>query len=103
MIDTSSRSLGAGLEPWQDARRTPALYTCAAPDIPEWWYFDAQLADGRALVAAFLIVFGVTVAVDLEGATRLDAGQHTHQALGDAIFKRMPRAMSSLLALADAR
>jgi hypothetical protein len=33
-----------------------------------------------------LQVFGVAVAVDLKGAARLDAGQHTHQALSDAIF-----------------
>jgi len=31
-------------------------------------------------------MFAFAVAVDLEGAARLDAGQHTHQTLRDTIF-----------------
>src|SRR5207245_4481915 len=43
---------------------------------------EQALADTRLE----LQVLRVTVAVDLKGAARLDATQHTHQALGDAIF-----------------
>jgi hypothetical protein len=34
-----------------------------------------------------LQVFGLAVAVDLEGAARFDTGQHAHQTLADAIFR----------------
>src|ERR1700730_6260957 len=35
------------LELWEDGRRIPELYQ---PENFEWWYFDAQLTDGRTLV-----------------------------------------------------
>src|ERR1700730_4998177 len=40
------------LELWEDGRRIPELYK---PDNFEWWYFDAQLTDGRTLVLIFYI------------------------------------------------
>lgn len=55
MTDTSRLATADRLEPWQDARRTPEQYTPDAPDTFEWWYFDANLADGRALAVAFFI------------------------------------------------
>src|ERR1700730_17877709 len=39
-------------ELWEDGRRIPELYK---PDNFEWWYFDAQLTDGRTLVLVFYI------------------------------------------------
>ena len=33
-----------------------------------------------------LQLLGVAVAIDLEGAARFDACQHTHQAIGDAVL-----------------
>ena len=55
MTNTSRLATADRLEPWQDARRTPEQYTADAPDTFEWWYFDANLADGRALAVAFFI------------------------------------------------
>jgi hypothetical protein len=43
------------LELWQDARRIPEDFSSDAPDTFEWWYFDANLADGRAVVVTILI------------------------------------------------
>ena len=40
------------LELWEDGRRIPELYK---PGNFEWWYFDAQLTDGRTLVLVFYI------------------------------------------------
>jgi hypothetical protein len=37
-----------GVEPWEDGLRT-----VAGPGSYEWWYFDAHLDDGSALVIAF--------------------------------------------------
>jgi hypothetical protein len=52
------------LELWEDGRRIPELYK---PENFEWWYFDAQLADGRTLVLVFYIdqdVGGVSLGAD---------------------------------------
>src|SRR6202166_2172391 len=40
------------LELWEDGSRIPELYK---PENFEWWYFDAQLTDGRTLVLVFYI------------------------------------------------
>jgi hypothetical protein len=37
-----------GVEPWEDGMRTSG-----APGTYEWWYFDAKLEDGSALVVVF--------------------------------------------------
>jgi hypothetical protein len=55
MTDLLGRSAGPRLEPWQDARRIPEQYSADAPATFEWWYFDAQLSGGRALVVAFVV------------------------------------------------
>ena len=55
MTNTLSPSAASQLSPRQDARRIPERYASTAPDTFEWWYFDAQLADGRALVLMFKI------------------------------------------------
>jgi len=48
-------TLDQGLELWQDARRTPEQYSAEAPDTFEWWYFDANLSDGHAVVVTMLV------------------------------------------------
>jgi predicted secreted hydrolase len=55
MTHTLHSSVVPQLSLRQDARRIPEHYSSDAPDTFEWWYFDAQLADGRALVIAFVI------------------------------------------------
>ena len=55
MTDTLRPSVAPQLSLQQDARRVPEHYSSDAPDTFEWWYFDAQLADGRALVLMFKI------------------------------------------------
>ena len=55
MTRTMHNASVTSLEPWQDARRTPPEFPPDAPDTFEWWYFDAQLTSGQALVVAFLI------------------------------------------------
>jgi hypothetical protein len=40
------------LELWEDASRIPDTYK---PECFEWWYFDAQLTDGRTVVVVFSI------------------------------------------------
>src|SRR6202166_1259759 len=73
------------LELWEDGRRIPELYK---PDNFEWWYFDAQLTDGRTLVLVFYIdqdagerrfVYRVEAAVASPNGQRVAAGYVTHQ------------------------
>ena len=55
MTDLMGRSTPARLEPWRDARRIPEHYSATAPATFEWWYFDAQLSGGQALIVAFVV------------------------------------------------
>jgi hypothetical protein len=55
MTDLMGRSTAPRLEPWQDARRIPERYSTDAPATFEWWYVDAQLSGGQALVVAFVV------------------------------------------------
>ncbi|MCU1337435.1 MAG: hypothetical protein JWO19_3016 [Bryobacterales bacterium] len=73
------------LELWEDGRRIPDLYK---PDNFEWWYFDAQLTDGRTLVLVFYIdqdagerrfVYRVQATVASPNGQRVAAGYVTHQ------------------------
>src|SRR6202049_2657364 len=73
------------LELWEDGRRISELYK---PDNFEWWYFDAQLTDGRTLVLVFYIdqdagegrfVYRVQAAVASPNGQRVAAGYVTHQ------------------------
>ena len=87
MTDTLHPSVAPQLSLRQDARRIPEHYASDAPDTFEWWYFDAQLADGRALVLMFKIdpdpatgrfVYRTQATVTRpDGPPRL-GGYHTH-------------------------
>lgn len=55
MTETLSPPVAPRLSLRQDARRIPEHYASDAPDTFEWWYVDAQLDDGRALVLMFKI------------------------------------------------
>jgi hypothetical protein len=73
------------LELWEDGRRIPELYK---PENFEWWYFDAQLTDGRTLVLVFYIdqdaserrfVYRAEAAVASPNGQRVAATYVTHQ------------------------
>ena len=55
MTDLVGSPAAEQLQPWQDARRTPPQYRTDAPATFEWWYFDAQLSGGQALIVAFVV------------------------------------------------
>jgi hypothetical protein len=73
------------LELWEDGRRIPELYK---PENFEWWYFDAQLTDGRTLVLVFYIdqdaserrfVYRAEATVASPNGQRVAATYVTHQ------------------------
>ena len=73
------------LELWEDGSRIPQLYK---PENFEWWYFDAQLTDGRTLVLVFYIdqdaserrfVYRAEAAVASPNGQRVAATYVTHQ------------------------
>ncbi|MCU1234230.1 MAG: hypothetical protein JWP63_2197 [Candidatus Solibacter sp.] len=73
------------LELWEDGSRIPELYK---PENFEWWYFDAQLTDGRTLVVVFFIdqdagerrfVYRAQATVASPNGQRVAAEYVTHQ------------------------
>jgi RNA polymerase sigma factor (sigma-70 family) len=73
------------LELSEDASRIPGLYQ---PENFEWWYFDAQLTDGRTLVLVFYIdqdagerrfVYRAPATVASPTGQRVNATDVTHQ------------------------
>jgi hypothetical protein len=52
MKNAASETPFPHLKLWEDASRIPETYK---PECFEWWYFDAQLTDGRTIVVVFYI------------------------------------------------